>query len=113
MGWAEYFVGEGYTVYVVDQPARGRSAWQPGIDGEMISFNAPMQEWLFTASADDPRWPQAKRHTQWPGSGHRGDPVFDAFQATQVPFLKDQVEIQRLAPAAGCRAARPGSAPRS
>jgi pimeloyl-ACP methyl ester carboxylesterase len=101
MGWAEYFVAEGYTVYVVDQPARGRSAWQPGIDGEMMSFNAPQQEWVFTASADDPRWPQAVRHTQWPGSGHRGDPVFDAFQATQVPFLKDAVEIQRLVQAAG------------
>ena len=25
-GWAEYFAGEGYTVYLVDQPARGRSA---------------------------------------------------------------------------------------
>jgi len=101
MGWAEYFVGEGYTVYLVDQPARGRSAWQPGIDGEMMTFNAPQQEWLFTASADDPRWPQAKLHTQWPGSGHRGDPVFDAFQASQVPFLADQVETQRLAQAAG------------
>jgi pimeloyl-ACP methyl ester carboxylesterase len=101
MGWAEYFVREGYTVYVVDQPARGRSAWQPGIDGEMMAFSAPLQEWLLTASADDPRWPQAKLHTQWPGSGHRGDPVFDAFQASQVPFLKDQVEIQRLVQAAG------------
>jgi pimeloyl-ACP methyl ester carboxylesterase len=101
MGWAEYFVREGYTVYVVDQPARGRSAWQPGIDGEMMAFNAPLQEWLFTASASDPRWPQAVRHTQWPGTGRRGDPVFDAFQATQVPFLKDQVEIQRLVQAAG------------
>ena len=24
-GWADYFVGQGYTVYMVDQPARGRS----------------------------------------------------------------------------------------
>jgi pimeloyl-ACP methyl ester carboxylesterase len=29
-GWAEFFVDRGYTVYLVDQPARGRSAWQPG-----------------------------------------------------------------------------------
>ena len=100
-GWAEYFAAAGYTVYLVDQPARGRSAWQPGIDGELTAFNAPAQEWLFTASAADPRWPQAGRHTQWPGTGKRGDPAFDAFQATQVPYLADVVEIQRLVQAAG------------
>src|SRR5258708_3291773 len=26
-GWAEYFLRRGYPVYVVDQPARGRSAY--------------------------------------------------------------------------------------
>jgi pimeloyl-ACP methyl ester carboxylesterase len=96
LGWAEYFVADGYTVYLIDQPSRGRSAWHPALDGEMTTLNAPQQEWLFTASADDPRWPQAARHTQWPGSGHRGDPVFDAFQMTQVAFLADQIETQRL-----------------
>jgi pimeloyl-ACP methyl ester carboxylesterase len=100
-GWAEYFAAEGYTVYLVDQPARGRSAWQPGIDGELKSFTAAFQEWLFTATAADPRWPQAVGHTQWPGSGRRGDPAFDAFYATQVPFLADQVETQRLVLTAG------------
>ena len=100
-GWAEHFVGEGYTVYLIDQPARGRSAWQPGIDGELTRFVAAFQEWLFTASASDPRWPQAAKHTQWPGSGRRGDAVFDAFQATQVPYLADPLETQRLARAAG------------
>ena len=33
-------------------------------------------------------WPQAKKHTQWPGDGpnkgKKGDPIFDAFYATQV-----------------------------
>ena len=100
-GWAEYFVDEGYMVYLVDQPARGRSAWQPGIDGELRSFTVATPEWLFTASAGDPRWPQAPRHTQWPGTGKRGDPIFDAFYATQVPFLADPVETQRLMLAAG------------
>ena len=27
-GWADYFLGQGYVVYLVDQPARGRSAWR-------------------------------------------------------------------------------------
>lgn len=100
-GWAELFAAEGYDVYLVDQPARGRSAWQPKLDGELASFAASFQEWLFTASAADPRWPQATKHTQWPGSGRRGDPAFDAFYATQVPYLADQVETQRLMLAAG------------
>ena len=100
-GWAEYFAGEGYTVYLIDQPARGRSAWQPGIDGELTRFAASFQEWLLTASASDPRWPQAAKQTQWPGSGKRGDPVFDAFHATQVPYLVDAAETQRLVLAAG------------
>lgn len=100
-GWAELFAADGYEIYLVDQPARGRSAWQPKIDGELASFAASFQEWLFTASASDPRWPQAAKHTQWPGTGKRGDPNFDAFFATQVPYLADQVETQRLMLAAG------------
>ncbi len=100
-GWAEYFVNDGYTVYLIDQPARGRSAWQPGIDGELTRFAASFQEWLMTASAADPHWSQAAKHTQWPGSGKRGDPMFDAFHATQVPYLADAAETQRLVLAAG------------
>jgi hypothetical protein len=32
-------------------------------------------------------WPQAKKHTQWPGSGRIGDPVFDA-PLRQLSFLQ-------------------------
>jgi pimeloyl-ACP methyl ester carboxylesterase len=46
-------------------------------------------------------WPQAKLHTQWPGSGRQGDPVFDAFYATQVESLASDYETQVLAQAAG------------
>src|ERR1700742_5094625 len=86
-GWAEYFAGEGYTVYLVDQPARGRSPWQPGVDGELTRFTAEALQRNFPATPSDPRWPKAARHTQWPGAGKRGDPVFDAFFATQVPYI--------------------------
>ncbi|CAN0458005.1 unnamed protein product, partial [Ectocarpus fasciculatus] len=42
---------------------------------------------LFTASGRFPaRWPQAGQHTQWPGTGLRGDPIFDAVFASQMPF---------------------------
>lgn len=100
-GWAEHFTDLGYVVYLVDQPARGRSAWHPDVNGRLRMFTAPQLERLFTASAQLGDWPQAKLHTQWPGSGRRGDPTFDAFYASQVQSLASDSETQELAKAAG------------
>jgi pimeloyl-ACP methyl ester carboxylesterase len=104
-GWAQYFLARGYVVYMVDQPARGRSAWHPGIDGPLRNFPAPTLEKLFTAPSESGSWPQAKKHTQWPGDGpakgHMGDPIFDAFYATQVEFLTSNAETQKLVQDAG------------
>ena len=38
-GWAEYFVEQGYIVYMIDQPMRGRSALHPS-DGATRMFTA-------------------------------------------------------------------------
>jgi pimeloyl-ACP methyl ester carboxylesterase len=95
-GWADYFVAQGYTVYMVDQPARGRSPWLPDVDGKLATFAAEAIESRFTAPEASNLWPQAKLHSQWPGTGRIGDPVFDAFYATQVPYLADGTETQRL-----------------
>lgn len=100
-GWAEYFVEQGYVVYLVDQPARGRSAWHPDVNGKLRMYTAPQLEQLFTAASQLGNWPQAKKHTQWPGSGRKGDPVFDAFYATQVESLASDVETQELMQVAG------------
>ncbi len=100
-GWADYFLGQGYVVYMVDQPARGRSAWHPDVNGKLRMYTAPQLETLFTAAAQLGKWPQAKLHTQWPGTGRMGDPVFDAFYATQVESLASDVETQKLAQNAG------------
>lgn len=100
-GWTDVFLRQGYIVYVVDQPARGRSAYHPGLDGPIRSFPAPLIEKLFTASAQLGSWPQAKLHTQWPGGGRMGDPVFDAFYRTQVEFLASNADTQRIVQAAG------------
>src|SRR5262249_45121897 len=44
-------------------------------------------------------WPQAKKHTQWPGDGpnkgKKDDPIFDAFYATQVETVLDVEETER------------------
>lgn len=104
-GWAEYFVEQGYAVYMVDQPARGRSAWHPDVNGKLKMFTVPQIEQQFTAASVFKQWPQATKHTQWPGSGDKkgrmGDPVFDAFYATQVESLASDVETQTLLKNAG------------
>ena len=114
-GWAEYFVEQGYVVYMIDQPMRGRSAAHPG-DGPTRMFTAANEEWQFTAIENEARWPQAKLHTQWPGDGpnkgRKGDPIFDAFYATQVETVISNEETQQRnkGPAPCCSTA---SAPRS
>lgn len=101
-GWAHDFVDKGYIVYMVDQPARGRSAWHPNQDGALRMFNAGVIEKKFTASEQfENQWPQAHLHTQWPGTGRKGDPVFDQFYASQVESLKSHVESSQVVRDAG------------
>jgi pimeloyl-ACP methyl ester carboxylesterase len=103
-GWAEYFVEQGYVVYMIDQPMRGRSAAHPG-DGPTRMFTAANEEWQFTAIENEARWPQAKLHTQWPGDGpnkgRKGDPIFDAFYATQVETVISNEQTQQRNKEAG------------
>src|SRR6266581_5016938 len=34
-GWAYYLINQGYVVYIVDYPARGRSPYVPDVDGKL------------------------------------------------------------------------------
>jgi pimeloyl-ACP methyl ester carboxylesterase len=94
-GWADYFVEQGYVVYVMDQPMRGRSAVHPS-DGPTAIFTPRDNETRFTAIETEASYPQAKLHTQWPGEGpkkgRKGDPVFDAWYASLVESISDLVE---------------------
>ncbi|MGF0238010.1 alpha/beta hydrolase [Rhodococcus sp. IEGM1300] len=99
-GWAHVFAELGYEVYLVDQPARGRSPWHAPLDGELAVAPVAVVERYFTATAQG-EWPQAKMHTQWPGEGRKGDPVFDAFYASQVPYIADSAKSQQMFQAAG------------
>src|SRR6185312_14331849 len=90
-GWAYFFIKRGYTVYMIDYPARGRSAYVPDLDGVLAIRTAPNLSQIWTAMDRLGDWPQAKKYTQWPGAGpvkgQMGDPVFDNFNKTQVQFL--------------------------
>jgi pimeloyl-ACP methyl ester carboxylesterase len=87
-GWAQFFLRRGYAVYVVDQPGRARSSYQPDLNGSQALPNLENTQQRFTAPAQFNLWPQAKLHTQWPGSGMKGDPIFDQFFSSQVPFVQ-------------------------
>ena len=101
-GWTQYFVRQGYAVYVLDQPSRARSPHQPEVGQQTRNASEWVQQ-RFTAPERSNLWPQAKLHTQWPGSGVAGDPVFDQFFAQNYPSLASfprQQELNRDAGAA-------------
>ncbi|KAF5021123.1 hypothetical protein F66182_6823 [Fusarium sp. NRRL 66182] len=101
-GWASRFISQGYQVYMVDQTLRGRSAWMPSPGAETpITLPAEAIEAAFTASKNHMLWPQAINHTQWPGTGSRGDPIFDAFYSSNVQFIDNTVYQQSTVQAAG------------
>ena len=94
-GWAYDFVNQGYTIYMMDFPGRGRAAYIPGLDGDISPprTGAHMEEvWTGGHPPTNPQryWPQSKKCTQWPSDapnkGKIGDPVFDYFAKTELGF---------------------------
>lgn len=104
-GWAPYFLNRGFEVFLIDQPARGRSAWHADLDGPLRAMTVPIVEGLFTATAGHEAWPQARLHCQWPGEGddvgRRGNPVFDQFFASQVGYVQSNAQTQQRVKEAG------------
>ena len=100
-GWGEYFLQCGYAVYIVDQPGRARSGFFTEVYGKTRRPTARAMCDRFTAPERANRYPQAKLHTQWPGTGVPGDPVFDQFFASQMEDIADLGVIERLNRAAG------------
>jgi len=95
-GWAQYFLRQGYAVYVVDQPGRGKAAYQSDLYGPATKLDIENLEQRFTATEHFNLGPQAHLHTQWPGKGEAGDPVFDQFYAAQEPGIADFALVQSL-----------------
>ncbi len=95
-GWADYFLRQGYAVYVVDQPGRARSGYFTDAYGPTRRPNAKSLSERFTAPELANLYPQAKLHTQWPGTGVPGDPVFDQFFASQVEDMVNVTVLEDL-----------------
>ena len=95
-GWATYFLRHGYAVYVVDQVARGRSAYINEVYGPSRTQTREYTMQRFSTSEKYNLWPQAKFHTQWPGDAQPGDPAFDNYFASNVPSMEDRETQARM-----------------
>lgn len=84
---------------MVDVPYRGRSPWDPTV-ADVLTLSVEMVQSRFTAPAQYGTWPQAKLHTQWPGSGVQGDPIFDSFFASGVQMINDVGKQEQASQAA-------------
>jgi pimeloyl-ACP methyl ester carboxylesterase len=88
-GWGQYFLSKGYAIYLVDQVGRGRSPYIDTVYGKKKARTPKEVERDFIAYEKYNLYPQAKLHTQWPGPGTVGDPVFDQFMASLFPAVGD------------------------
>lgn len=95
-GWAQFFLREGYAVYIVDQPGRGRAPYEPDLYGPATRLSLENTQRRFVAPERYNLWPQAHLHTQWPGRGAPGDPTFDQFYASQLPSIQNYTLQQVL-----------------
>jgi pimeloyl-ACP methyl ester carboxylesterase len=95
-GWAQYFVRQGYAVYVVDQPGRGRSGYLPATYGPARNVESTNSFARFVSQEKSKLWPQAALHTQWPGSGNADDPAARQVMASQLPAIESFEKQQFL-----------------
>jgi pimeloyl-ACP methyl ester carboxylesterase len=95
-GWALFFLRRGFAVYVVDQPARGRSPYDSTLGPLNYPANALRAQQLWAAPERFNLWPQARLHTQWVGSAVPGDYTFDQFLKSQAAALATAALQERL-----------------
>ena len=95
-GWAQYFVRQGYAVYVIDQPGRGRSGYLADAYGPWKVPDGEGGQRRYLSQEKFKLWPQAHLHTQWPGSGAPDDPVTLQMISGYLPEIEDFTRQQFL-----------------
>lgn len=102
-GFASYFIDQGYLVYLLDQTSVGRASEENLDDFVLrIGSTAEISEAGFTVPEMEAQYPQSINHTQWPGTGRKGDPVFDAFQDAFIPLTSNKTAQQNSMRRSGC-----------
>lgn len=103
-GWASYFTRQGYVVYLVDSNSIGRSSENDLASFTMVAGTSNENVQIgFTAVELYNYYPQAVLHTQWPGSGQNGDPIFDNFKKTFIPLTSSYIAQEKAMRLAGCQ----------
>ncbi|CAG8977968.1 hypothetical protein HYALB_00001849 [Hymenoscyphus albidus] len=102
-GMASMFLDKGYQVYIVDQSSVGRGS-QNDLTGYPLRFGSTsnITEKGFTHPEGTNAYPQSQLHTQWPGAGLSGDPVFDAFESGFIPLTSNATRQEMSMRAGGC-----------
>ncbi|KAI4107845.1 MAG: hypothetical protein LQ339_002455 [Xanthoria mediterranea] len=101
-GWASYFLEQGYLVHLIDITNVGRSSRPPSTPS-YLPTSVESAEQVFASPEKFPEtYPQARLHTQWPGRGLRGDPVFDTWYKGIGPNLVDNEKEEESTTAALC-----------
>ncbi|KAM0455322.1 hypothetical protein ACHAO4_004204 [Trichoderma viride] len=107
--WAAFFLNKGYNVFVVDLPGVGKSSFLndndyqvPGVPRTVRRLTADLVEQEFTASEKCPlpdgsfAWATASEHNQWPGTGCRGDPIFESLMASTTDMVLPKLQHEEL-----------------
>ncbi len=95
-GWAQYFVRQGYAVYLAEQPGRGRSGYDTASYGpsRVGDLEGTLRRYLQQSKFK--LWPQAHLHTQWPGTGEPDDPATIMMLSNFLPEIVDFTKQQFL-----------------
>lgn len=96
-GWAYDFARLGWDVYVVDQVARGRSAYDPAVHGALSRMDVEELKALFIHAEVHGRFAHAVDHWRWPAAqAISGETSFDAFAASQVASISNLALAEEL-----------------
>ncbi|CAN8101700.1 unnamed protein product [Discula destructiva] len=91
-------------VYLIDQTSVGRSSEENTEDFIMrIGSTAEISEAGLTVPEIEDDYPQSANHMQWPGTGQKSDPIFDAFEDAFIPLTSNKTAQQDSMRKSGCR----------